>query len=56
MRDGNVAMEVLADVGGFEVARPEMRERTTLGSALLAGDWLVWVGSGWPQAGDACAR
>jgi glycerol kinase len=27
---------MLADVGGFEVARPEMRESTALGSALLA--------------------
>ena len=26
----------LADVGGFEVVRPEMRESTALGSALLA--------------------
>ena len=37
MTNGDVAMEVLADVGGFEVARPEMRESTALGSALLAG-------------------
>ncbi|KAF8493255.1 glycerol kinase [Russula emetica] len=37
MTNGDVAMEVLADVGGFEVARPEMRETTALGSALLAG-------------------
>jgi glycerol kinase len=37
MTNGDVAMEVLADVGGFEVVRPEMRENTALGSALLAG-------------------
>jgi glycerol kinase len=37
MTNGDVAMEVLADVGGFEVVRPEMRETTALGSALLAG-------------------
>ncbi|KAI0279962.1 glycerol kinase [Russula aff. rugulosa BPL654] len=37
MTNGDVAMEVLADMGGFEVARPEMRESTALGSALLAG-------------------
>ena len=37
MMNGDVAMEVLANVGGFEVARPEMRESTALGSALLAG-------------------
>ncbi len=37
MTNGDVAMEVLADVGGFEVVRPEMRESTALGSALLAG-------------------
>jgi glycerol kinase len=37
MTNGDVAMEVLTDMGGFEVARPEMRESTALGSALLAG-------------------
>lgn len=37
MTNGDVCMEVLADVGGFEVVRPEMRESTALGSALLAG-------------------
>jgi glycerol kinase len=37
MTNGDVVMEMLADVGGFEVARPEMRESTALGSALLAG-------------------
>jgi glycerol kinase len=37
MTNGDLAMEVLADVGGFEVVRPEMRESTALGSALLAG-------------------
>ena len=37
MTNGDVAMEVLADVGGFKVVRPEMRESTALVSALLAG-------------------
>lgn len=37
MTNGDFCMEVLADVGGFEVVRPEMRESTALGSALLAG-------------------
>ena len=36
MTNGDVTMEVLADVEAFEVARPEMRESTALGSALLA--------------------
>jgi len=36
MTNGDLAVEVLADVGGFEVVRPEMRESTALGSALLA--------------------
>ena len=36
MTNGEVAME-LADVGGLEVVRPEMRASTTFGSALLAG-------------------
>ncbi|KAG6890080.1 hypothetical protein C0995_012029 [Termitomyces sp. Mi166 len=37
MTNGDLAMGVLADVGGFTVVRPEMRESTALGSALLAG-------------------
>lgn len=37
MTNGDMAMEVLADIGGFTVVRPEMRESTALGSALLAG-------------------
>ena len=37
MTNGDVAMEVLADVGGFKVVRPEMRESTALVSVLLAG-------------------
>ena len=54
MTNSDVAMEVLADVGGFEVVRPEMWESTALGSALLAGgrDRLVWVG--YREAGGAC--
>jgi glycerol kinase len=37
MTNGDVSMEILADLGGFDVIRPEMRESTALGSALLAG-------------------
>ena len=37
MTNSDVAMEVLADGGGFEVVRPEIWESTALGSALLAG-------------------
>ncbi|EGN96724.1 hypothetical protein SERLA73DRAFT_93282 [Serpula lacrymans var. lacrymans S7.3] len=37
MTNGDVCMEILADIGGFDVIRPEMRESTALGSALLAG-------------------
>ncbi|KIM53431.1 hypothetical protein SCLCIDRAFT_1222829 [Scleroderma citrinum Foug A] len=37
MTNGDVCMQILADIGGFEVVRPEMRESTALGSALLAG-------------------
>ncbi|KAI0272316.1 glycerol kinase [Gloeopeniophorella convolvens] len=45
MTNGDLAMEVLADVGGFDVVRPEMRESTALGSALLAGSAIgLW---GW---------
>ncbi|KAL1745193.1 hypothetical protein HDZ31DRAFT_82129 [Schizophyllum fasciatum] len=43
--NGDVAMQVLADVGGFAVERPKMRESTALGAALLAGSALrLW---GW---------
>ncbi|KAF8661290.1 hypothetical protein AX16_001389 [Volvariella volvacea WC 439] len=37
MTNGDLAMQILADIGGFGVVRPEMRESTALGSALLAG-------------------
>ncbi|QRV77718.1 FGGY-family carbohydrate kinase [Ceratobasidium sp. AG-Ba] len=37
MTNGDLAMQLQADIGGFEVIRPEMRESTALGSALLAG-------------------
>ncbi|KIK61293.1 hypothetical protein GYMLUDRAFT_58857 [Collybiopsis luxurians FD-317 M1] len=37
MTNGDLAMTILADIGGFTVVRPEMRESTALGSALLAG-------------------
>ncbi|KAF9446194.1 glycerol kinase [Macrolepiota fuliginosa MF-IS2] len=37
MTNGDLAMNVLADLGGFTVIRPEMRESTALGSALCAG-------------------
>ncbi|KAH0836528.1 hypothetical protein J3R83DRAFT_8167 [Lanmaoa asiatica] len=37
MTNGDACMEILADIGGFDVIRPEMRESTALGSALFAG-------------------
>lgn len=37
MTNGDLAMQILADLGGFIVVRPEMRESTALGSALCAG-------------------
>lgn len=37
MTNGDVAMKILADIGGFRVIRPEMRESTALGSAICAG-------------------
>ncbi|PFH51965.1 hypothetical protein AMATHDRAFT_141350 [Amanita thiersii Skay4041] len=37
MTNGDLVMNILADIGGFTVVRPEMRESTALGSALLAG-------------------
>ena len=44
MTNGDLAMEVLADVTGFEVVRPEMRESTALGSALLAASAIGLFG------------
>ncbi|KAG0699900.1 hypothetical protein DFH29DRAFT_808338 [Suillus ampliporus] len=44
MTNGNVCMEILADIGGFEVVRPDMRESTALGSALLAGSAIRLFG------------
>jgi glycerol kinase len=37
-------MQIQADLGGFIVERPEMRESTALGSALLAGSALGLFG------------
>ncbi|KIY68901.1 glycerol kinase [Cylindrobasidium torrendii FP15055 ss-10] len=37
MTNGDLAMSILADLGGFSVVRPEMREATALGSAIMAG-------------------
>ncbi|KAL4263737.1 FGGY kinase family protein [Pleurotus pulmonarius] len=44
MTNGDLAMQVLADIGGFGVVRPEMRESTALGSALLAGSAIKLFG------------
>lgn len=37
MTNGDMVMEILADLVGVEIVRPEMRESTALGSAILAG-------------------
>ncbi|EKM50153.1 uncharacterized protein PHACADRAFT_264722 [Phanerochaete carnosa HHB-10118-sp] len=37
MTNGDMVMQVVADLAGCEIVRPEMRESTALGSALLAG-------------------
>ncbi|KAM6497023.1 glycerol kinase [Amanita muscaria] len=44
MTNGDLAMQILADIGGFGVVRPEMRESTALGSALLAGSAIKLFG------------
>lgn len=44
MTNGDMVMKILADIGGFEVIRPEMRESTALGSALLAGSAVRFCG------------
>jgi len=42
--NGDLAMEVLVDVGRFDVVRPEMRENTAFGSALLAASTIGLFG------------
>lgn len=37
MTNGDLAMQILADLVGCDILRPEMRESTALGAALLAG-------------------
>ncbi|KDQ51018.1 hypothetical protein JAAARDRAFT_73838 [Jaapia argillacea MUCL 33604] len=44
MTNGDTCMEILADIGGFSVVRPQMRESTALGSALLAGSAINLFG------------
>ncbi|KAF5355295.1 hypothetical protein D9758_006102 [Tetrapyrgos nigripes] len=44
MTNGGLAMSILSDLGGFDVVRPEMRESTALGSALLAGNAIGLFG------------
>ena len=44
MTNGDMVMTILADLGGTEVVRPEMRESTALGSALLAGSAVKLFG------------
>ncbi|KAK7021902.1 Glycerol kinase [Paramarasmius palmivorus] len=44
MTNGDLAMTVLADIGGFSVIRPEMRESTALGAAILAGSAIKLFG------------
>lgn len=42
--NSDLAMQIQANIGGFKVARPSMRESTALGSALLAGAALGLFG------------
>ncbi|KAI0083756.1 glycerol kinase [Irpex rosettiformis] len=44
MTNGDMVMSILADLGGADVVRPEMRESTALGSALLAGSAIRLFG------------
>ena len=45
-------MQIQADILGINVERPEMRESTALGSALLAGFGHRAVWMGYQQARD----
>lgn len=42
--NSDLAMQIQADIGAFRVCRPQMRESTALGSALLAGSALGLFG------------
>lgn len=42
--NSDLAMQLQADIGGFKVCRPQMRESTALGSALLAGSAIGLFG------------
>ena len=44
MTNGDLAMQLVADLGGFDVVRPQMRESTALGAALLAGSSIKLFG------------
>ena len=44
MTNGDKVMSILADYAGFTIVRPEMRESTALGSAILAGAALKLFG------------
>ena len=44
MTNGDTVMSILADYAGCNVVRPEMRESTALGSALLAGSAINLFG------------
>ncbi|TEB36729.1 glycerol kinase [Coprinellus micaceus] len=48
MTNGDLAMEILADIGGFSVVRPEMRESTALGAAICAASAIKLFG--WDMA------
>ena len=43
MRNGNLVMWVLGNVGEFEVVRPEMHESTALGYIVVGMQWVVRV-------------
>lgn len=44
MTNGDIVMQIQADIGGFKVVRPVMRESTALGAALLAGSAISLFG------------
>lgn len=44
MTNGDMVMSIVADLTGTDVVRPEMRESTALGSALLAGSAIKLFG------------
>jgi hypothetical protein len=54
MTNGDMAMEVLADIGGFSVIRPEMREYVERRFFLQTSTHEPFCSQGLPHSGQLC--